>query len=113
MRRPGVAVLSASYDPGWAATVNGRRQPIRMVAPALVAVDVPAGTDHVVFHYHGYDDYPALLALSGLTLAMIAVAPMCERRASRRRAAADARSGRPQRGHEAGGPPDASEMPGP
>jgi hypothetical protein len=41
MRRPGVAVLSASYDPGWTATVNGRRQPTRMVAPALVAVDVP------------------------------------------------------------------------
>jgi hypothetical protein len=65
MRQPGVAVLSASYDPGWTATVNGRPQPIRMVAPALVAVDVPAGTDHVVFRYHGYGDYPELLALSG------------------------------------------------
>jgi len=73
MRQPGVAVLSASYDPGWTATVNGRPQPIRMVAPALVAVDVPAGTDHVVFRYHGYGDYPALLSLSGLTLAMAAV----------------------------------------
>jgi hypothetical protein len=76
MRRPGVAVLSVSYDPGWTATVNGRRRPVRMVAPALVAVDVPAGTDHVVFRFHGYGDYPALLALSGLTLAMIAVAPV-------------------------------------
>jgi hypothetical protein len=93
MRRPGVAVLSASYDPGWTATVNGRRQPTRMVAPALVAVDVPAGTDHVVFHFHGYDDYPGLLALSGLTLAMVAVAPVCVRRATRRSASADARSG--------------------
>ena len=85
MRRPGVAVLSASYDPGWTATVNGRRRPIRMVAPALVAVDVPAGTDHVVFRFHGYGDYPALLALSGLTLAMVAVAPVCVRCARRRR----------------------------
>src|SRR5580698_402147 len=85
MRRPGVAVLSASYDPGWTATVNGQRQPIRMVAPALVAVDVPAGTDHVVFRFHGYGDYPALLALSGLTLAMAAVAPACARRVRRRR----------------------------
>jgi len=93
MRRPGVAVLSASYDPGWTATVNGRQRPTRMVAPALVAVDVPAGTDHVVFRFHGYGDYPELLALSCLTLAMVAVAPVCVRRARRRRASADARSG--------------------
>jgi len=74
MRRPGVAVLSASYDPGWTATVHGRRQPTRMVAPALVAVDVPAGSDRVVFRFHGYGDYAVLLALSGLTLAVIAFA---------------------------------------
>ncbi len=88
MRRPGVAVLSASYDPGWTATVNGRRQPTRMVAPALVAVDVPAGTNHIVFRFHGYSDYPELLALSGLTLAIIAIAPVGVRRARRRRASA-------------------------
>ena len=57
MRRPGVVVLSASYDPGWTATVNGRARPVRMVAPALVAVDVPAGTDHVVFRFDGDSDY--------------------------------------------------------
>jgi uncharacterized membrane protein YfhO len=85
MRRPGVAVLSASYDPGWTATVNGRRRPTRMVAPALVAVDAPAGTDRVVFRFHGYGDYPELLTLSALTLAVIAVAPVCLRRARRRR----------------------------
>jgi uncharacterized membrane protein YfhO len=78
-------VLSASYDPGWTATVNGRPRPIRMVAPALVAVDVPAGTDHVVFRYRGYGDYPALLTLSGLALAMVAAAPVYARRARRRR----------------------------
>jgi len=75
MRQPGVAVLSASYDPGWTATVNGRRHPIRMVAPALVAVDVPAGTDHVVFRFHGYGDYAGLVALAGLTLTILAVSP--------------------------------------
>jgi hypothetical protein len=90
MRRPGVAVLSVSYDPGWTATVNGRQQPIRMVAPALVAVDVPAGADHVVFSFHGYGDYPELFALSGLTLAMLAAAPVCLRRAKRRRGAKEA-----------------------
>jgi uncharacterized membrane protein YfhO len=83
MRQPGVAVLSASYDPGWTATVNGRRHPIRMVAPALVAVDVPAGADHVVFRFHGYGDYPWLLALSGLSLVMVAVAPVGLRRVRR------------------------------
>ncbi|HEY1713792.1 MAG TPA: YfhO family protein [Solirubrobacteraceae bacterium] len=86
MRRPGIVVLSASYDPGWTATVNGRRQPTRMVAPALVAVDTPAGTDHVVFRYHGYGGYPELLVLSGLTLFLIAFAPMWwGRYAARRR----------------------------
>jgi Bacterial membrane protein YfhO len=84
MRRPGIAVLSASYDPGWTATVNGRRRPTRMVAPALVAVDVPAGRDRVVFRFHGYGGYPELLALSGLTLAMVAVAPVCAKHARRR-----------------------------
>jgi hypothetical protein len=99
MRRPGVAVLSASYDPGWTATVNGRRQPTRMVAPALVAVDIPAGTDHVGFRYRGYGDYPELLALSALTLAMAAAAPACMQRARRHRG--QGRDRRP--GFDAGG----------
>jgi hypothetical protein len=37
------------------------------------------------FSLHGYGDYPELLALSGLTLAMLAAAPLCLRRAKRRR----------------------------
>jgi uncharacterized membrane protein YfhO len=87
MRRPGVAVLSASYDPGWTATVNGVSRSTRMVAPALVAVDVPAGTDRVVFRFHGYRGYPELLALGVLTL-VIALAPVCLGRLRRRRARA-------------------------
>jgi hypothetical protein len=83
MRSPGVVVLSVSYDPGWTATVNGRPQPTRMVAPAVVAVDVPAGTDQVVFRFRGYGDYPELLALGVLALALLAVAPLCLRRAGR------------------------------
>jgi hypothetical protein len=51
-----------------------------MVAPALVAVDVPAGTDHVVFRFYGYGDYPELLALSGLALATVAAASVRARR---------------------------------
>jgi hypothetical protein len=59
--------------------------PAKPVAPALVAVDVPAGTEHVVFRYHGYGDYLPLLALSSLTLAIAATAPVCARCARRRR----------------------------
>ncbi len=85
LQRAGVVVLSASYDPGWTATVNGRQEPTQMVAPALVAVNVPQGTDHVVFRFRGYGDYPELLALCGLTLLMVAVAPLCLRHMRRGR----------------------------
>jgi hypothetical protein len=98
MRHPGIAVLSASYDPGWSATVNGRPRPTRMVAPALVAVDVPAGTDRVVFRFQGYGDYPELLVLSGLTLAMIALAPICVDRLRRGGRVYSAARGRARRG---------------
>jgi hypothetical protein len=87
MSQPGVVVLSASYDPGWTATVNGRPEPTLMAAPALVAVDVPAGADHVVFTFRGDGGYPELFALSGLTLAMIAAGPACLWYARRRRQA--------------------------
>jgi len=95
MSRPGVVVLSASYDPGWTSTVNGRPRPTLMVAPALVAVAVPAGTDHIVFSFRGYGDYPELFALSGLTLAIIAAAPACLWYARRRRKADEAPPGAP------------------
>ncbi len=87
MRRSGVAVLSASYDPGWTATVNDRPVKTRMIAPALVGVDVPAGTDHIVFRYRGYDRYPELLTLAGLALIAIAIGPIWLRRRPRGRPA--------------------------
>jgi hypothetical protein len=59
------------------------------VAPALLSVEVPAGTDHVAFPYHGYHGYAELLALSGPTLAIVALAPICLRR--RRHSAHEAR----------------------
>jgi hypothetical protein len=59
-----------------------------MVAPALVAVEVPAGTSHVFFRYHGYGGYPELFALAALTLIVLGGAPVCVRRVRRRRVAA-------------------------
>jgi hypothetical protein len=58
-------------------------RPVEAIAPPQeepVAVDVPAGTDHVVFRFHGYGDYPEWLALSALTLPAIALAPRSKRR---------------------------------
>ena len=69
MRQPGVVVLSASFDPGWTATVDGRPQPTQMVAPALVATTIPVGTHRVVFSYHGFDGYPLLFASTVLPFA--------------------------------------------
>jgi hypothetical protein len=72
MRRPGVVVLSASFDDGWTATVDGRSRPTEMVSPALVATEVPAGTHTVRFRYRGYSGYPELFALCALTLVLFA-----------------------------------------
>jgi hypothetical protein len=72
MRRPGVVVLSTSFDDGWNATVDGRRQPTAMASPALVATNVPAGTHGISFRYRGYSGYAELFALTALTLAAFA-----------------------------------------
>jgi uncharacterized membrane protein YfhO len=68
MHRRGVVVLSASFDPGWTVTVDGRSQPTEMVAPALVATTVQAGTHRVVFHYAGFRGYSLLFVISAATL---------------------------------------------
>jgi len=83
MRRAGVVVLSASFDPGWTATVDGRRTHNEMVAPALVATSVPAGTHQVVFRYHGAQDYPLLFALSAAALIALAITDIRRRRSAR------------------------------
>ena len=82
MRRPGVVVLSASFDDGWTATVDGHRRRTSMVSPALVATRVPAGTHTVEFRYRGYSGYPELFALCALTLAAFAGADAVRRRGS-------------------------------
>lgn len=66
--RAAVVLLSASYDPGWTATVDGRPVATEMVAPALVGVRVPAGLHTVSFTYTGANGYPWLFALAVLSL---------------------------------------------
>jgi hypothetical protein len=76
-------VLSASYDPGWHATVNGRPAPTVMVAPALVGVVVGPGVHTVTFSYAGYGSYTALFVLAFVVLAGLALAPLGWRRLRR------------------------------
>jgi uncharacterized membrane protein YfhO len=78
--RPGIVVLSASYDPGWQVTVDGHRRATEVVAPALVATGVPAGTHTVSFRYAGYGGYPWLFALAVLALLAIATGERLTRR---------------------------------
>ena len=79
--RRATVVLSASYDPGWRATVNGRPTPTVMVAPALVGVVVGPGVHTVAFSYGGYGSYDALLVLALAVLVVLALAPTVWRRA--------------------------------
>jgi len=65
MARPGILELSASFDPGWTVMVDGKAQPTVMVAPAVVGVELPAGTHQVTFVYKGFGWY-WLLALAVL-----------------------------------------------
>ena len=72
LHRRAVVVLSASFDPGWSATVDGHPTATQMVAPALVAVAVQPGTHHIEFHYTGFAYYPELLALAMIALLVTA-----------------------------------------
>jgi hypothetical protein len=78
--RRATVVLSASYDPGWTATVNGRPEPTVMVAPALVGVVVGPGVHTVRFSYGGYGTYTPLFLLAVLVFIALAVLPSVWRR---------------------------------
>jgi Bacterial membrane protein YfhO len=78
--RRATVVLSASYDPGWHATVDGQPTPTVMVAPALVGVDVGPGRHIVVFTFDGYGSYTGLLVLSLATFVVLGVMPLAWRR---------------------------------
>jgi hypothetical protein len=86
--RRATVVLSASYDPGWDATVDGHPAPTVMVAPALVGVVVGPGAHTVTFSYTGNGSYTALFILALVVLVALALAPLVWRRMRR---AADGR----------------------
>jgi hypothetical protein len=73
LTRRAVVVLSASFDPGWSVSVDGRPTQAEIVAPALVAVTVPRGTHEIAFRYRGFSWYPELLALAVLDLLAVAL----------------------------------------
>jgi len=80
LTRRAALLLKATFDPGWTATVDGVATKPFMVAPALVAVDVGPGRHRVVFTYRGFSGYPALFAVSLLTLVGFGLAPRVLRR---------------------------------
>jgi hypothetical protein len=73
--RPAVALLKATYDPRWSATVDGHSVKPVMMAPSLVGVDVPAGTHTVAFRYKPYAGYPVLLTIGVLALLALIFIP--------------------------------------
>jgi hypothetical protein len=93
--RTAVVVLSASYDPGWSATVDGKASPIEMIAPALVGIRIGPGVHTVIFTYRSQGDGPWLFALSGLSLAAVIIG--CETARRRRRVPSGVRTNRTRR----------------
>jgi hypothetical protein len=80
MRHRGVVVLSASFDPGWRVAIDGHPAHAGMVAPALTAVAVPAGSHTVVFRYRGFAYYPELFVLSVCAVLLLALRRSLPRR---------------------------------
>jgi hypothetical protein len=81
--RPATVVLSASYDPGWRATVDGRASPVVAIAPALVGIAVGAGVHSVHVTYNGYSRYPALACLAAMAVLVLLGLDVRDRRARR------------------------------
>jgi hypothetical protein len=80
LNRRATVVLSASYDPGWTATVDGHPEPTVMVAPAVVGVVVGPGVHTVTFAYAGYGSYVPLIVLAVVVFVVLALGPSVWRR---------------------------------
>lgn len=83
LNRKAVVVLSASYDPGWTVSVDGRPAKTEMIAPALVGVTVGPGTHTIKFVYSAYPYFPELYLLALIALAGLGLGPWIIRRARR------------------------------
>jgi Bacterial membrane protein YfhO len=68
LKQSATVVLSTSFDPGWTVTVDGEPAPTQLVAPALVAVSVPAGIHRVTFVYQGFKFYLPLFLISAFVM---------------------------------------------
>ena len=64
-------VLSASFDPGWNATVDGHQVATEMLAPAVVSVPVHPGVHTVTFTYEGFQWYLELFVVSAMSLLVV------------------------------------------
>jgi hypothetical protein len=78
--RRATVVLSASFDPGWTATVDGHPAPTVMVAPAVVGVVVGPGVHTVTFAYGGYGTYTLLFVVAIAVFVALALGPFLWRR---------------------------------
>jgi hypothetical protein len=70
-RRPGMLVLTDTFDSGWEASVDGRSAPIHRVDYMLRGVPIGAGKHRVELRYRP-TSYTVGLALSGLTAVALA-----------------------------------------
>jgi hypothetical protein len=71
MDRAGVALVKASYDPRFVATVDGEDVETQMLAPALLGIPVPAGTHAVRLEYRSYPGYLVLFAIGVVAIAVL------------------------------------------
>jgi membrane protein YfhO len=79
--RPGLAVLSDSWFPGWKATVDGRSTPIERVDYLVRGVRVPAGRSRIVMRYEPASFTAGLgLSIAGLAIALGGVLVLVMRR---------------------------------
>jgi hypothetical protein len=68
MKRPGVVLVKASYDPRFVAAVDGTEVQTQMLAPAVVGILVPAGEHQIRLEYRAYPGYLLLFAIGILAI---------------------------------------------
>lgn len=77
MASDGLLMLSEVYDPGWTATIDGKRVAIHQADGLLRAIPVPAGQHTIRLEYQPRSlEYGALISMTALLLAAIAVAAL-------------------------------------